>query len=435
MAQETLPLVDEPTNATNAKHQEPQWLSDKRAMAMNKLADLKMPRVQRFNYRDWEMMPTAQIQWHTSNPDLISDKLSVTDDQDDQQIKITQFGQSTVQVSLPQALIDQGVIVTDLFAAMRDYPQLVERHLMTDVIHADENKLISYHLGMLTSGIFVYVPRGVMLAQPIEANIIQDSTQKNNPLVSHVLIVAEDNSQFEFTQHLSTVGNEANIASCFVEIEAAADSKIRFSSLDEFGPKTLTYFERRGLTMTRANIDWAIGLLNDGNTIGNIDTNLLGEGSETDSKMIAITDGPSRMGINNCVTNRGKHTVGNILQRGVLLGQSQLVFNGIGDIIHGASGAKAEQENRLLMMSDEARANANPILLIDENDVLAGHAASVGQVDQQQLYYLMSRGIDRKQAQRLVIRGFLGVVLSAIPVKTVRQQLVTTIERKLTDEN
>ena len=151
--------------------------------------------------------------------------------------------------------------------------------------------------------------------------------------------------------------------------------------------------------------------------------------------MIAITDGTARMGINNGVTNRGKHSVGNILQRGVLLGRSQLVFNGIGDIIHGASGAKAEQENRLLMMSNEARGNANPILLIDENDVLAGHAASVGQVDQQQLYYLMSRGIDRQQAQRLVIRGFLGVVLSAIPAKTVRQELITTIERKLTDEN
>jgi ABC-type transport system involved in Fe-S cluster assembly, permease component len=83
------------------------------------------------------------------------------------------------------------------------------------------------------------------------------------------------------------------------------------------------------------------------------------------------------------------------------------------------------------MMSSKAHGDANPILLIDENDVLAGHAASVGQVDQKQLYYLMSRGIDKKTAQRLVIRGFLGDVLVSIPSKTIREQLVQTIERKL----
>jgi len=83
------------------------------------------------------------------------------------------------------------------------------------------------------------------------------------------------------------------------------------------------------------------------------------------------------------------------------------------------------------MMSSKAHGDANPILLIDENDVIAGHAASVGQVDPKQLYYLMSRGIDRKTAERLVIRGFLGDVLISIPSKKVRQELIQTIERKL----
>ncbi|MYV16092.1 Fe-S cluster assembly protein SufD [Furfurilactobacillus milii] len=432
MSQETMPLVAD----TVTKHDEPAWMIDKRRAAMDQMPTLKMPRVQRFDYRYWQMMPSTEIHWQSSSASLAQSDLDTTTAKaDDQQISIVQVGQTTTQVKLPAELGQQGVLVMDLFDAMREYPELVKPHLMTNVIKTNETKLTSYHMAMLTSGIFVYVPRGVAVNQPIEAHIIQDSTKTDHPLISHVLIVAEAGSEFAFTQHLSTVGEAANIANCFVEIDAAEDSRVRFSSLDAFGPKTVTYFERRGLAANHANIDWAVGLLNDGNTIGNIDTNLLGEGAETDSKMIAITDGTARMGINNGVTNRGKHSVGNILQRGVLLGRSQLVFNGIGDIIHGASGAKAEQENRLLMMSNEARGNANPILLIDENDVLAGHAASVGQVDQQQLYYLMSRGIDRQQAQRLVIRGFLGVVLSAIPAKTVRQELITTIERKLTDEN
>ena len=99
----------------------------------------------------------------------------------------------------------------------------------------------------------------------------------------------------------------------------------------------------------------------------------------------------------------------------------------------GAKGADAQQENRVLMLSRAARGDANPILLIDDNDVFAGHAASVGRVDEQQLYYLMSRGIPKKTAERLVIRGFLGPVLTRVPSADVRQRLFAMVERKLID--
>ena len=83
------------------------------------------------------------------------------------------------------------------------------------------------------------------------------------------------------------------------------------------------------------------------------------------------------------------------------------------------------------MFSDGARGDANPILLIEEYEVTAGHAASVGQIDEEQLYYLMSRGIHRKEAMRLAIRGFLGPVIEAIPLNSVREELIENIERKL----
>ena len=83
------------------------------------------------------------------------------------------------------------------------------------------------------------------------------------------------------------------------------------------------------------------------------------------------------------------------------------------------------------MLSDKARSDANPILLIDENDVTAGHAASIGQVDPEDMYYLMSRGLDQDTAERLVVRGFLGAVIGEIPVKAVRQEMIDVIESKL----
>ena len=93
--------------------------------------------------------------------------------------------------------------------------------------------------------------------------------------------------------------------------------------------------------------------------------------------------------------------------------------------------ASAQQESRVLMLSDKARSDANPILLIDENEVTAGHAASIGQVDPEDMYYLMSRGLDQETAERLVIRGFLGAVITEIPVKEVRDEMISVTDTKL----
>ena len=105
------------------------------------------------------------------------------------------------------------------------------------------------------------------------------------------------------------------------------------------------------------------------------------------------------------------------------------VFNGIGYIKHGGTKSIANQESRVLMLSENARGDANPILLIDEDDV-AGHAASVGRVDPEQLYYLMSRGISKKK-ERLVIHGFLDPVVRELPIEDVKRQLREVIELKV----
>ena len=332
-------------------------------------------------------------------------------------IRVTQVGQTTVKVHIPERLRAAGVVLTDIFTAARQYPEMFEKYFMS-AIKTDENLLTAYHVAYLNAGLFLYVPKNVEIEKPIEAELVQDNTQ-DQPLISHILVVADRGSKVKFIQHLTTVGDQANPANMMIELIARDNSEIDFSSLDELGRD--------------AHVEWAVGLMNDGNTVGDMDSELLGEGGYANSKMIAVTTRKQEVGVNNRVTNHGKHTTGLINQRGVILENSELIFNGIGQIIHGAHGSKADQQNRVLIMSDQARGDANPILLIDENDVEAGHAASVGPVDPHQMYYLMSRGIPRKQAERMVIRGFLGAVLSAIPAADVRNKLVEILERKLTD--
>ena len=174
-----------------------------------------------------------------------------------------------------------------------------------------------------------------------------------------------------------------------------------------------------------------IGIMNEGNVIADFDSDLYGDGSQANLKVVAASSGRQVQGVDTRVTNYGCHTVGHILQHGVILERGTLTFNGVGHIVKGAKGADAQQESRVLMLSDKARSDANPILLIDENDVTAGHAASIGQVDPEDMYYLMSRGIDKETAERLVIRGFLGTVITEIPVKEVRDEMIAVLDSKL----
>ncbi|GEO67386.1 Fe-S cluster assembly protein SufD [Levilactobacillus spicheri] len=404
------------------RRQEPDWLIEQRAAALQEQSYAGFLRVQRFNYRDWDLFATPTLSWAEAPADPAETGSP----------RFVQRGTTRLQASLPAELRAQGVVLTDILTAAREYPDLVRPHLM-QVVRASENRLASYHQAYLNAGLFLYVPENVRIEDPVTVQFIQDATT-GEPLQVHVLVVAAANSQVAVTQHLTSQGDQPATVNQVVEVVAQDGSQVKFASVDELGPQIQASYQRRAAVGRNARVDWAIGLMNQGNTVGQCDTDLIGDGAQSDAKVIAITSRQQRVGINTKVTNHGKHTTGNILQRGVLKGQSELIFNGIGDIIHGASGAEAEQENRILMMDPGTHGDANPILLIDENDVLAGHAASVGQVDQQELYYLMSRGLDKPTAERLVIRGFLSAVLSAIPAVNVRQQLAQTIERNLQND-
>ncbi len=408
-------------------HGEPDWFVQRRLDAVDAMQELALPEVKRYDFHRWPLMDNTDLNFRKSDTSLANDL-----PRSKGQIRFVQVGQTTVAVNVPTELSKQGVILTDIFSAFRDYPELTQKYFMTKVTKFNENKLTAYQQAFLNSGVFLYVPKGVEIKQPIEVYLIQDSTVKQ-AMVSHVLIIADEGSQFSFIQHLNTKGDVDNAAHCMVEVMSQPDSHVHFSSVDELGKNTYSFLHRRAHLSENARFDWAVGIVNEQNTLGDITSELVGEGSHSESKVIAVTTGKQSNGINNRVVNIGKHTTANISQRGVLLEKSELIFNGIGNIIHGASGANAEQENRVLMMSDQAHGDANPILLIDENDVIAGHAASVGQVDENQMYYLMSRGIDKELAQRLVIRGFLGPVLEEIPLPEVRQEMIDVIERKIED--
>lgn len=405
---------------------EPEWLLNRRIQALEKIETLALPMIERVKIHRWPL---------TEVTTMIDDTVSgaVYDfEQVENNPLIVQHSTQTLVEQMPAHLIEKGVILTDIQTAVQDHSDLVEKALMQQAVHYDEDRLTAFHMAFMNSGIFLYIPKNVAIEEPVEALFYQDSHANTN-FVKHVLIVAEENSEVSYLERFQTVGEgtEKATANIVVEVIAKQGAKVKFAAIDQLGEHVTTYINRRANVGRDASVDWAIGIMNDGNVVADFDSDLVGEGSHSEVKAVAISAGRQTQGIDTRVTNSGRHSVGHILQHGVIRERGTLTFNGIGHILKGAVGADAQQESRVLMLSDQARGDANPILLIDENEVTAGHAASVGRVDPEEMYYLMSRSLEKTEAERLVIRGFLGSVLTAIPIKAVRDELAEVIERKL----
>lgn len=396
---------------------EPEWFRAKRNEAKQLIETTKLPSFQKIKYHDWN---------------INVDGTTVIDNQSkfDTNADVYQYASDKAQVKLPQEFLDKGVIVEDFEDALVNHEGIMKKYFMEKGLKMDDNRLLAEHVANLQSGVLVYVPKNVDLETPLTCEYIQNSRVEGD-YVHHVLIVTEANSSLSYVERLKTDGDKSNTANIVVEVIAGDGSRIHFASVDNLSKNTTAYMNRRGYLQRDSKIDWAMGMMNSGLTIGDFDSDLVGDGSHAELKVVGISTSDQIQGIDTRVTNIGKNTIGHILQHGVALDESELTFNGIGHVMKRSKGSDAQQESRILMLSPQARGDANPILLIDDNDVTAGHAASIGRVNPEQLYYLMSRGLQKRLAEKLVIRGFLAPVLDEIPLKEIRNEFSELIERKV----
>lgn len=403
---------------------EPIWLTDLRLAAFGKIAELDLPVIERVKFHRWNLGDGSLA----TNDEIgaVPDFTAIGDNP-----MLVQVGSQTLLEQLPADLVEKGVVFTDFTSALEVIPDVIEKYLGSAVAY-DEHKLAAYNTAYFNSTAVLYIPDNVEIDQPVEGIFYQDATS-GVAFNKRVLIIAGKNTKLNYLERFESLGDDAvkTSANIVVEVIAQAGSQIKFSAIDRLGQHLDTYLTRRATIGNDASVDWAIGLLNKGNVVADLDADLKGNGSHANLKVVGLSAGRQVQGVDTRVTNYGNNSVGHILQHGVILESGTLTFNGIGHIIRGAKGADAQQESRVLMLSDKARSDANPILLIDENEVTAGHAASIGQVDPEDMYYLMSRGLDRATAERLVIRGFLGAVITEIPVKEVRDQMIAVIEDSL----
>jgi len=338
---------------------------------------------------------------------------------------------SAVYAHLSEEIQRQGVIFTDLDTAARQYPDLVQRYFMTEAVTLDANKFAALHGAFWTGGTFLYVPKNVEVQLPLYSLTYLSSPTRHN--FGHVLLVADEGSSVTFVEEqLSDAREETPQAmhAGAVEIYLRPGSLVRYIWLQDWGRNVWNFSTQRAILEQDSVLQWYVGAFGSRLTKANLELTLMGRGARAELAGLLFADDQQHMDHHTYQNHLSGLTGSDLLFKGALRDRARSVYQGLIRIHKDAQRSDAYQNNRNLLLSKQARADSIPSLEIEANDVRCTHGATAGPVEEEHVFYLMSRGLSRREAEHLIVDGFFAEVLQRIPLERVRERLREAVIRK-----
>jgi Fe-S cluster assembly protein SufD len=338
---------------------------------------------------------------------------------------------ATHDLALDPGLASKGVVFTDFRTALSDHTDLLKEHFFTEV-PVDEHKFTALHGAFHSDDILVYIPRGLEVEVPFE---MVRRVGSGGSVFPHTTIVVDEQASLTFVDSFISEDYEADaLCSSVVEVEARRGAMVNYISLQQWG-RNVHHFQTQRFTGGRDTTVRSLAV-NLGSTFARtqVESVLRGEGSFSEMLGLYFADADQHFAQRTLQQHNAPHATSDLLYKGALKEKSKSEYSGLIKVAKGAQGTDAYQANRNLTLSDEALARSIPQLEIEANEVRCTHGATVAPVEEEHLFYLMSRGIDRVTAQKLVVFGFFGEVLDRIRVPSVREELSAAISKKVEGE-
>ena len=418
---------------------EPEWLRERRAHAWDVYERTPMPTIRLEEWRytnlkkklDLDSLQLSDAEAMSDDASTWPERLRAAMDEDREASgHIVIIDGHVVHADVDKQLAAQGVILESLQEAITNHEELVREHLATDAVPAEEGKFAALNAALWSDGIFLYVPKGVQLELPVRVTCWL--SEAGTAYFSRVLIVAEAQSQVSYVDEvLSDDFESQTYTSTAVELIARDGARVQYVAVQRLGRGTFYQSMQRTLAQCDSKLDTLNVALGASVTRVDLNARLLGPGANSDMLGLYFGDDDQHFDFNTSQDHVAEHTSSDLLYKGALDGASRAAFRGIIRVLPGAQGTDAYQTNRNLLLSPESRADSLPNLEIEADDVKCSHGATVGQLDDEAKFYLMSRGLSLIQAERLVVLGFLGEVLAKLPLGGVVDKVTRVIEQKL----
>ena len=325
----------------------------------------------------------------------------------------------------------QGVIFTGLDEAVREHPELVQKYFMSEAVTPDHDKFSALHGAFWSGGTFLYVPRGVTIETPFQTRVFADADAPG--IFAHTLMVVEESAHAVLIdEFISPTAESGQGFSCgSVELHAGKNAHVRYFSVQDWGRHVWHFNTQRLIADRDSTTNSLTILLGSKLTKTNVESSLRGEGSTSEMLGIYFGDGKQHFDQHTMQDHVKPNTTSDLLFKGALRDRARQVFSGMIKVEPGAQKTNAYQANRNLLLSDKARVDSMPKLEIGANDVRCTHGATMGQVEPEYLFYLRSRGLNREEAERMIVEGFLDEIVRRIPLEEVRDRLSDAIQAKM----
>lgn len=409
---------------------EPAWMTARRRAAWQAYNDIPMPTR---NDEEWRRTDLRRLRLDATSPfgDISARSTAALAEEDQLSASLTFVDGVVTQTWLSDEAKSKGVIVTDLRSALVSHPELIERYFMTQAVPVADSKFAALHGAFWDNGPFIYVPKGTALTLPI--GVITEAAASGRALLSHTLIVLETGAQASVVEELrggDTSGQ--SFASRVNEVIAGDGTTLNFVSIQRLGVTTYDFYTTRAVLARDTNVTLNTIELGADLSKGRIETILNGSGANAKLLGVYIGDRDQHYDRFTLQDHRGVSTTSDLLFKGVLTDTARSVYSGFIRVHPGAKQTRAYQQNRNILLSRAARADSIPNLEISENDILGcTHGATVGKVDEEQLFYLMCRGLSREESIQMIVEGFVDPLVAEVPLATVRESLRGEITRRV----
>ncbi len=428
--------------ALSDRLQEPEWLRRKRNTAWTVFEETPMPAT---SDEDWRRTNLRKVKWERFKPVQSTTYASATDKLADLPEDVRDALEEDYAAAgriliangqvlfreLDPAVAEQGVILTDLSTAVREYPDLVKKHLGTEAVPPSNSKFAALNAALWQGGVFLYLPPEVEIDKPFQAAIILEG--EGSAIFPRVLIVAERYASATYIEeNISCCGDHGQALNTGVtEIYAGDGAQIRHVDVQRWGEDVYNFNVKRSVGQNDSMVIWETGQLGGRLTKTYYDSLLPGNGAMMEFNGIYFMQGKQHLDLDTLMHHVGLATSGDLLLHGALKDKSRTVFTGLIKIDSTGQQTNSYLKNENLLLDRKARADSMPTLEIDANDVRASHGATIGKIDEEYIFYLMSRGIPRSTAVRMVVEGFFHKVFDRMYNERVREKLFKAVSAKI----
>jgi len=411
-----------------------EWYARRRLAALKVFAGLPMPTlsdeawrrtdIRPFKWGDVALPPHSSPNGTRRVPASLLKPLAGSE----QGGQLVAVGGQVTAVNLNPRLKKQGVVFTDFLTATKKYPDLLKKYL-GKVVKITEGKFAALAETLADGGVFVYVPRGVQVELPLHS-VAWVSGQAH---FSRVVIVVDDGATATVVHETASpkTGAAQALHVGTVEVLVGKKAHLTFVELQSLGRNVWNFTHERVRVGAAAKMDWIFSATGTHLTKNFSEIDLDGDGAVGKMSGFYFADGEQHLDHDTQQNHNAPNTTSDLLFKGALRDKGRSVWQGMIYVAPGAQKADGYQANRNLVLNRGARADSIPGLEILADDVRCTHGATVGQLEQEHIFYLMARGLDRAEAERLVVDGFFDPVLQRIPFEGVRQRLKKSIEAKM----